>query len=396
MNQSEHFEEQFSKLKIEEYTFQSITIVEKERSNEIKNKMKIINGKIYTYVENNSIKVYNSKTFKLISILKIPFRRIDESEFIGHWKEFIHVEILDNDTVLILADKKLYFYKIDWKENKLCFLHYFSEIYNFCYLEKRKEIFLLTENKLVEAPLGMAKSDILGNIIFTNKIKPKINYEFQPPSKVSPVAIFFMSTSKCPIHFSQFEGFQNDKYIINISGYTDNYNFYYNFGPRDESYNISIYNSDDLKELLNEDYNIDLRYVKLTENLFKKRYDDLSLFYYSEKENKINFIKNVNDKNNGIFKYFNISPNEEFENDYIEDSQYFNIGDSMFGIFTDYILYIIDLSSNNIIKKINIKKNNKKDDRDVEIKDMKYLKLNGIEYLYFLVNGNKIVFGNVV
>ena len=66
------FEEQFSKLKTEEYTFQINAIIEKERSIEI-DKLKIINEKIFVYVINNSIKVYNNKTFKLISILKFLF-----------------------------------------------------------------------------------------------------------------------------------------------------------------------------------------------------------------------------------------------------------------------------------------------------------------------------------
>ena len=133
------FEEQFSKLKTEEYTFQINAIIEKERSIEI-DKLKIINEKIFVYVINNSIKVYNNKTFKLISILEIPFSRY-KYEFLGPMKEFINVEILENDTVLILAEKKLYFYKINYKENKLNFLHYLSEIFHFCYLEKKKKYF---------------------------------------------------------------------------------------------------------------------------------------------------------------------------------------------------------------------------------------------------------------
>ena len=393
------FEEQFSKLKTEEYTFQINAIIEKERSIEI-DKLKIINEKIFVYVINNSIKVYNNKTFKLISILEIPFSRY-KYEFLGPMKEFINVEILENDTVLILAEKKLYFYKINYKENKLNFLHYLSEIFHFCYLEKKKEIFLLTENQLIEAPLGMARSDILGNIIFYNKIKPKINYEFIKPAPVSHDTIFFMSMSKCPIHFSQFEGFKNDKFIINICGNTDNFNFYNNFGPRHEKYNISIYNTDDLKEIFNKDYDVDLRYVKLNENLFKKCYDDMTLFYYDEKENKINFIKNLDNENKGIYKYFDISLEEEFTFEYgdvyKENSYYFNLYDNSFGIFSNSILYIIDLSSKNIIKKIKIDYHNKNKNNyeRFKINNLKYLKLNGKEYLYFSVNNSKIIFGEI-
>ena len=131
--------------------------VNKEASKEI-DRLKILKGNLYVYLVKNSIKVYNINTFKEISTLKYPFNREDEFVF---GREFITVEIMENEIVLILADKKLYFYKINLKENKLCFLHYLSEIHHFCYLEKRKEIFLLTINK---PPYDYSKSDLLGKI----------------------------------------------------------------------------------------------------------------------------------------------------------------------------------------------------------------------------------------
>ena len=55
-------------------------------------------------------------------------------------------------------------------------MHYISDIYNFCYLKKRKEIFLLTELDSYEEKKktwGMARADLLGNIIYYNKISLK-------------------------------------------------------------------------------------------------------------------------------------------------------------------------------------------------------------------------------
>ena len=70
---------------------------------------------------------------------------------------------------------------------------------------------------------------------------------------------------------------------MNIWGFTDNLYYYIHEGPKNEKYHITIYNSDNLKELFKKDYDIDLRYVKLTDIYFKKCYDDLSNFYYNEK-----------------------------------------------------------------------------------------------------------------
>ena len=141
---SDIIEEKLSKIKTKEMIFQVNTIINKKKSKDI-DKIKIYNKNLYVYLVENSIKVYNINTFKEIANLKLPFNR-GEKSFL---KEYITIEILENDIVLIMADKKLYFYKINLKENKLNFLHYFSEVHHFCYLEQKKEIFLLTENILI-------------------------------------------------------------------------------------------------------------------------------------------------------------------------------------------------------------------------------------------------------
>ena len=370
----ELIEEKLSKAEKEERTFQINNNIDKKSSKDI-DRLKIYNKNIYVYIVDNSIKVYNSDTFKEISNLKLPFNRGEKS----FDKEYIQVDILENGFVLILADKKLYFYEINLKENKLKFLQYLSEVYHFCYLQKKKEIFLLTENTLVGEYYGMAKSNLFGNIIFRNKKdQPKIYNEYISPKEVNGDTLFFNSCSRSPIHFSNFDGFNNDKYIINIWGYTDNWYYYQYHAPKDEQYNISIYNSDDLKEIFNKDYNVDLRYVKITDIYFKKCYDDLSIFYYNEKEKSINFITNLTDK---IYKYFNILSNGEKQINSNEQSFY--LKDDIFCIFNGCFLFIIDLSSKNVIKKIEMKAN---DNEEIEIKNLSLLKRNGKEYLYITIN----------
>ena len=374
----ELIEEKLSKAKTEERIFQKSTIIDKKRTKDI-DKLKIYNKNIYVYIVDCSIKVYNIDTFREISNLKLPFNR-GEKSFL---KEYIHVDILENGIVLICADKKLYFYEINLKENELKFLKYLSEVHHFCYLQKKKEIFLLTENTLIGDYYGMAKSDLYGNIIFRNKDnQPQIFSVFKPPKEVSGDTLFYEMSSRSPIHFSQFDGFNNDKYIINIWGYTDNWYYYNRMGPKCEEYNISIYDSDNLKEIYNKDYNEDLRYVKITDIYFKKCYGDLSIFYYNEKENNIIFISNITNK---IYKYFNIQKSNDKEKEEYEEEDrnenYFNIKDDTFCLVDESFLFVIDLFSNNIIKKIEMKTKD-----NCEIQDLCFLKRNGKEFLYISAN----------
>ena len=361
----ELFEEKISKAKGEERIFQINSVIDKKRTKDI-DEIKIYNKNIYIYLTNNSIKVYNSDTFKELSNLKIPINRPRESPY----KEHISLEILENGIVIILADKKLYFYEMNIKDNCLKFLHYLSEVNHFCCFQKKKEIFLLTE--IVEDYIGMAKSDLFGNIIFRNTSnQPQIFYEYKPPQEVSSEVIYDDFCVRTPIHFSKFYSFNNDKYLINICGYTDNYNY------RDEEYTIRIYNSDNLKEIFNKDYYVDLRYVKITDIYFKKCYDDLSIFYYNEKENSINFINNIT---NRIYKYFNIQKSkvevEQEEGDICKE-KYFNLKDDIFCLFDGCFLFIIDLFSKNIIKKIEMKTND-----NFEIKSLCLFERNGQNYLF--------------
>ena len=381
------------KVKTEERTFQFNSSISKRRSKDI-DKIKIYDKYLYAYILENKIIVYDINTFKEISNLNIPFKRGEMNPF----KEYIAVEILENGIALILAYKHLYFYEINLKESQLKFLKYISEVYNFCILEEKKQIFLLTENTLVGDYYGMAKCDFSGKIIFRNKNnQPKIYYEYIEPKDVNVDTLFFQSTSRAPIHFDRYDSFNNEKFILNVYGYTDNWYHYSCGAPKDERYSISVYYSENLKEIFNEKYEEDLRYVKINDNLFKKCCDDYKIFYYDEKNNRINFIDNIT---NIIYKQFNIVHKK------IDDKRvyfvgeekepvekYFNLKNDMFCFFDGSFLFIINLSKNLVIKKVDMKVKDY-----LEINDLCLLQKNETQYLYISMydKEDKIINGYII
>ena len=389
----ESIEEKITKAKTEERSFQLNSSISKRRSKNI-DKLKICDKYMYSYILENKIIVYDINTFKEISVLKIPFIRGKMNPF----KEYINVDILENGIALILAYKHLYFYEINLKESQLKFLKYISEVYHFCILEKKKEIFLLTENTLVGDYYGMAKCDFSGKIIFRNKNnQPQVYYEYIKPKEVNGDTLFFQSTSRAPIHFDSYDSFNNEKYIINVWGCTDNWYHYSCGAPKDEQYNISVYDSENLKEIFNEKYEEDLRYVKISDNYFKKCRDDYKIFYYDEKNNRINFIDNIT---NIIYKQFNIVHKKIDEGrvyfmgeEKEPDEKYFNLKNDMFCFFDGSFLFIIDLSKNLVIKKINIKIKDY-----LEINDICLLEKNGIQNLYISIfdRDDKIINGCIL
>ena len=386
-------EEQLLKAKTEERNFQLNSSINKRRSKNI-DKLKVYDKYIYAYILENAITVYDINTFKEIANLKIPFKRGEQNPF----KEYIFVDILENGIALILAYKHLYFYEINLKESQLKFLKYISEVYHFCILEKKKEIFLLTENTLVGDYYGMAKCDFSGNIIFRNKKdKPKIYSEYIEPKDVNGDTLFFQSTSRAPIHFDSFDSFNNEKFIINVWGYNDNWYHYSMGAPKDEKYNISVYDSENLKQLFKEEYEEDLRYVKINDNYFKKCRDDYKMFYYDEKSNKIIFMDNIT---NIIYKKFNVVYKNINENmvyfvgeEKEPDEKYFNLKNDKFCFFDGTFLFIIDLSKDFAIKKIDMKIKDY-----LVINDICLLEKNGSQYLYISMfdKDNKIIKGYIL
>ena len=386
-------EEQLLKAKTEERNFQLNSSINKRRSKNI-DKLKVYDKYIYAFILENAITVYDINTFKEIANLKIPFKRGEQNPF----KEYIFVDILENGIALILAYKHLYFYEINLKESQLKFLKYISEVYHFCILEKKKEIFLLTENTLVGDYYGMAKCDFSGNITFRNKKdKPKIYSKYIEPKDVNGDTLFFQSTSRAPIHFDSFDSFNNEKFIINVWGYNDNWYHYSMGAPKDEKYNISVYDSENLKQLFKEEYEEDLRYVKINDNYFKKCRDDYKIFYYDEKSNKIIFMDNIT---NIIYKKFNVVYKNINENmvyfvgeEKEPDEKYFNLKNDKFCFFDGTFLFIIDLSKDFAIKKIDMKIKDY-----LVINDICLLEKNGSQYLYISMfdKDNKIIKGYIL
>ena len=386
-------EEQLLKAKTEERNFQLNSSINKRRSKNI-DKLKVYDKYIYAYILENAITVYDINTFKEIANLKIPFKRGEQNPF----KEYIFVDILENGIALILAYKHLYFYEINLKESQLKFLKYISEVYHFCILEKKKEIFLLTENTLVGDYYGMAKCDFSGNITFRNKKdKPKIYSKYIEPKDVNGDTLFFQSTSRAPIHFDSFDSFNNEKFIINVWGYNDNWYHYSMGAPKDEKYNISVYDSENLKQLFKEEYEEDLRYVKINDNYFKKCRDDYKIFYYDEKSNKIIFMDNIT---NIIYKKFNVVYKNKNENmvyfvgeEKEPDEKYFNLKNDKFCFFDGTFLFIIDLSKDFAIKKIDMKIKDY-----LVINDICLLEKNGSQYLYISMfdKDDKIIKGYIL
>lgn len=366
-------------------------------------RIKQINENLYIYVFKESIKVYDCKTFEMKADLKLPLIR----------KEPMldpMLDILDNEILIYMAEKKLYFYKINIAENKLVFMHYLSNICNFVYLSKRKEIFLLIESSCpnlkycpnLKKRYEMAKCDLMGNIIFTNKITPKIIHqcvELVDFEKIYKNVSGFREDSR---GFIAFYGLCNEKYIINICGYCDQW---YDIEPNWEiKSEINIYNVDDLKEILDKEYEYYLDYFKIGDNLFKFK-KTKSFFFYNEKDNKIEYFNN-------IFNYLNNITDDELKWCYEEEirenhmQKYFYLSDKLFA-FLDKgnNLYVVDISNENkivrkieslwnekeyFIKDIDILYNEKKDKEEnlyILFKDIRYRYLIGEEREGKIIHG---------
>ena len=246
------------------------------------------------------------------------------------------LDILDNEVLIYFAAEKLYFYKINIAENKLEFMHYLSNICNFLFLPKRKEIFLLTESYCPDEnkPYGMAKCDLMGNIIFTNKITPKTIHEFVEPEKIdNSILTHVVSNTR---NFSAFYGLCDEKYIINICGlFNDWYDYKIQWGQTEVSSTINIYKVDALKEILDEKHEKYLDYLKIGDNLFKFKEKEI-IFFYNEKDNKIEYINN-------IFNYLNNITDNKLNKNYEEvfhemeyniknnyEQKYFYLSDKLF------------------------------------------------------------------
>ena len=199
--------------------------------------------------------------------------------------------------------------------------------------------------------------------------------------------------------FNKFIGFNDDKYIINVSGYeSDWYDYKIGWVENEIRFDISIFNADNFNELLEENYNDYLECCKISDNLFKFVYQKGS-FYYNEKDNKIEYIDNIfnyirkpfgqtcQNKNKKKNLYSSNEDDEIYSEKKNKEYRYFYLNDDMFAVFDEkYYLYIINLSAENkIVKRIELKW--LKDDKytDLDIKDIIYYTSDKEEYLLFLL-----------
>ena len=116
----------------------------------------IYNKKLYLVVNSNIIKIYNLLTFK--EILNLEFPIIPK-----------RIEIIDEEHILLYRSNNLYCYRINFKEKKLEFKFYISDIYMFKFLYRRKEILIF----LVHGD-SKARINLEGKIIFYKNKKPDI------------------------------------------------------------------------------------------------------------------------------------------------------------------------------------------------------------------------------
>lgn len=314
-------------------------------SNKI-NKFLIIKNTIYIFLNDNTFKIYNCISFKELGSFKLPFNTIN-------------YEVIDKNLIILFDNNILYQYKINIKENKLEFVFYILNVYMYKFLMNKKEILLI-----MNSSKSLAKVNLLGQIIFYIKEKPKILFNIDGILK-NKIYVNTNNKFKDSSNYIFISGFNKDKYIMHIFGYTvDNYDY------SENNYTICIYNSDKLNILLKNSYLFFLMSKKISDKFFIIEYF-IKLFYYNEKNNEIIFIDNIDIENISEFYYLS--------------------DDICCAVYNSDSLYIFDFSKNIISKKIIFQ-----EDMHLEYsKNFYFLEYNGITHYYYLRNykGNKIIHG---
>lgn len=318
----------------------------------------ILKNKIYLYIINNCIKVFDYITLKEISSLTLPF-------------EPINLIITELETVLLHLDSKLYFFKINIKENKLDFLCVISNICYECYLYHKKEIFILQSMNDKSNQKVMGKTDLYGNIKFYDKIKPKFSTEYiKPKENYKNNYSFEEDYDFDGTHEISriFRGIMKDKYIINLALHYYRYiqyGKYYDEYETNYSSDVIIYNTKSLKSIFKKEYDIlGDSFIKISDNLFVIGEE---IFYFDGKKNKL--FRSEYDDRKEYKKY--------------ENGKFFYLKDDMFGIYSiidkQNMLFMVDLSDNGYITEIKI------NDELKNFSNLIYYEKNGRKYLYFCI-----------
>ena len=169
-------------------------------SNKI-NKFLIIKNTIYIFLNDNTFKIYNCISFKELGSFKFPFNPFN-------------YEVIDKNLIILFDNNILYQYKINFKENKLEFVFYILNVYMYKFLMNKKEILLI-----MNSSKSLAKVNLLGQIIFYIKEKPKILFNIDGILK-NKIYVNTNNKFKDSSNYIFISDINKDKYIMHIFGYT--------------------------------------------------------------------------------------------------------------------------------------------------------------------------------
>ena len=320
----------------------------------------LIKGKnIYLFTYPNMMQIYDCITFKKISQFELPITPL-------------RYEIVENNYILIYFNHKLFCYSINFSNNKLNFIFYTRDVYLFKYLKEKKEI-------LIKANYYhcFSKINLKGDITFCEGEKPKIYFEINENSykktKFLEAGEAYDHTYEDGKNFgghnNYMNGFYKDKYIIHIFG-----DYHYNEDDGDHKFKqfsrITIYDSNNMKEIFSRVYLKNMDYKKLSDILLVDKIRNESVIFYDENTKDLKDLKVIK---NLKHLYFN-KKEKIFSLDH----------DNKIAIFTEpNFIHLIDFSTET--KKI-IKLKELYGINDIE--KIGYYSENKNGYLYLKVNQN--------
>ena len=263
------------------YNFQLITRISLNKGDTIDNDGKMIKEKyIFLYNYPNIIKVYDCIRFNKIAQFELPITPVK-------------YEIININYILIYIRKKLYCFSINLLESKLIFKFVIHDVFLFTYLEEKNEI-LIKKEKDNE----FLRINLEGEIKFKEKNIIKINFDFDEKEVENNNQInsddedFIEDAYQQSSFFYRLYGFNKDKYIFKNYGYYlssgDSYDEY-----SEQYYNVTIFNMENIEEIISDESLNYYRCNKLTDTLFIDENGEESIIYYDEREKKIKILDKI-------------------------------------------------------------------------------------------------------
>ena len=273
------------------YNFQLITRISLNKGDTIDNDGKMIKEKyIFLYKYPNIIQVYDCIRFNKIAQFILPINPVK-------------YEIINIKYILIYTRKKLYCFSINLLERKLIFKFVVHDVFLFAYLQEKNEI-LIKKDKDNE----FLRINLNGEIKFKEKNIIKINFYFDEKEVENNNQInsddedFIEDAYQQNSHFYRLYGFNKDKYIFKNHGYYlssgDSYDEY-----SEQYYNVTIFNMENIEEIISDESLNYYRYNKFTDTLFIDEDGEESIIYYDEREKKIKILDKIFQEG----KYFSLN-----------------------------------------------------------------------------------------